>query len=65
VKLSKAAATLLGRLEHDELPCHPRRNRAAMELRHADYAEWNDQAGNGLWWLRITPAGRAALEERS
>lgn len=64
VKLTKAELALLKRIEVEEQACAYRAGSAAHGLWLADLAEWNDRAGAGLWWLKITPAGRQALQEQ-
>lgn len=60
-KLTKAQRALLEKIKLEPKAVRPARGSAAQALFLAGYAEWDDQAGGGNWWLMITPAGRAAL----
>lgn len=60
VKLTKTQRELLETVATGHKAVRYRR-RPVQALWAAGYVEFDDQAGGGLWWITITPAGRAAL----
>lgn len=62
-KLTPKQHALLVRIGREGwVAARPRRGTSAAALYLAGFAEWDDQAGRGTYWLKITEAGLAALK---
>lgn len=60
-KLTKAQRATLERLATDLDVAASPNGRVAKNLIDAGFVKWAGEAGDGFYWLDITPAGRAVL----